>query len=134
MEQNAPACPINRDQEIKPNSGAKMPFIPVATDLASALAAINAMRNALLQLAGMMSVRSGGQQSDRNNKDNSGNERPDPNRPPRWIEVSRKTQKVRVKNKEDPEQYVDVERINRLVMRDTVTGDYWVWNHNGSKR
>jgi hypothetical protein len=44
-----------------------------------------------------------------------------------FTEVGRDTEKVRVTNPNDDSQYVDIERINRLTMRNNNTGELWVW-------
>lgn len=44
-----------------------------------------------------------------------------------FVEVSRSTELARVTNPEDTEQYVDVLRINRLVLRDSATGATWTF-------
>ena len=43
----APICPVSRDQVIGQPKSSLIPNIPLATDLASALSAINAMRQAM---------------------------------------------------------------------------------------
>lgn len=45
------------------------------------------------------------------------NPSPSPNRDLEWKEDKRETKKIRVENPDDPEQYVMVERIERLYMR-----------------
>ena|SRR5215467_7655656 len=45
----------------------------------------------------------------------------------RFIEQSRRTQKVRVTNPDDENQWVDVEVITSLIMKDTKTGETWEW-------
>ncbi|KJS40353.1 MAG: hypothetical protein VR70_05780 [Rhodospirillaceae bacterium BRH_c57] len=42
---------------------------------------------------------------------------PPPAGPAVWTEIARTTSTVRVENPEDPEQYVDVERVETLLMR-----------------
>ncbi len=43
------------------------------------------------------------------------------------VEVKRTTETIRVRNPQDSEQYVDIERINTLDMKNKTTGDTWVW-------
>ena len=45
-----------------------------------------------------------------------------------WKEVTRKTKVVRVFNESDPTQFVDVEQINALTMKNKKTGETWVWS------
>jgi hypothetical protein len=123
MVGKAPVCHISPDQVIfdqpKP---VKMPTIPPAVDLASALAAIRALTLLVQQLAGQQSVQ-GPQglpgQPGQSSRTKVG----------RWNEIpgSRVTQTVRVFNPQDKTQYVDVERINSLTLQDNVTGEDWVW-------
>ena len=50
-------------------------------------------------------------------------------------EIARKTEVVRVRNPEDPEQYVDIERVRELTMRDD--SDYRKktrYNYSGSQQ
>jgi hypothetical protein len=46
-------------------------------------------------------------------------------------QIERVTEKVRLTNPDDKEQYVDVLRINKLVMRNENTGELWVWERLG---
>jgi hypothetical protein len=97
----APVCPITRSEVPPTQPGIKIPFIPKATDLDSAIAAINKLIDIINQDSAEPSIR--------------------------WLEKERSTQIVRVTNPEDEDQWVDVERITRLVMEDQDTGDLWVW-------
>ncbi len=107
---DAPICFIPVDQDITQPNGPTMPAIPLATDYNSMMAAVNAMRQAMMAITGQRA------QNNRNQPKTG-----------RWVEQSRSVSTVRVKNPKDPEQYVDVERINALVLRDTVTGELWTW-------
>lgn len=44
-----------------------------------------------------------------------------------WEEVTRTLKIVRVENPNDSTQFVDVEQINSLTMRDRKTGEVWKW-------
>ena len=44
-----------------------------------------------------------------------------------WKEDDRQVGKIRVTNPDDDSQFVDVEVINRLVMKNQTTGETWVW-------
>lgn len=44
-----------------------------------------------------------------------------------WNEVTRKVAVVRVFNESDRTQFVDVEQINGLTMKNKKTGETWVW-------
>ncbi len=54
-----------------------------------------------------------------------------PQKPARWTESGRTTQKVRVFNPDDHNQFVDVLRINTLTLADGVTGESWFWARGG---
>jgi hypothetical protein len=52
----APVCPISKDQVINQPTTNNIPTIPLAYDLASALAAINAMRQAIQVLGRQITI------------------------------------------------------------------------------
>lgn len=125
---NAPICHVPVPTPIDQPEGIQNPSIPIATDLQSALAAINAMRLILMRLANLQprfDGRGGGGRG-------GGSKQPSKQDPKkkigRWNEISRKTSKVKVFNPQDKEQFVEVERINQLIMKDTITGEQWIWN------
>lgn len=97
----APVCPITRSELPPTQPGIKIPFVPKATDLESAIAAINRLIDLVLTDAAEATIR--------------------------WLEKERTTVIVRIFNPEDDAQWVDVERITRLVMEDQITGDLWLW-------
>ena len=99
----APVCPIVRSQPIPGQPPTKRSAIPPATDLPSALRAINQLININNYL--------------------------DPLQVPQWVEQSRTTQTVRIYNPNDKEQWVDVERINSLTFADDNTGGLWQWTY-----
>lgn len=122
----APVCHISPDEPITQPTPRYLPSIPQATDLQSALAAINSMRQILLSLLGQIpqnNLQRNGGSGTRTTQQQSG-KKPDAG----FREISRVVQTVRVYNPKDKSQYVDVERINRLVLRDPVTGASWVWS------
>lgn len=93
-----------------------LPSIPIATDLASALAAIAAIRQFLEILRN-----GGGGGSGFNTKH-------PPPKQGRWQETQRITEVIRVFNPQDHSQWVDIEQINKLILSDTVTKEMWIWN------
>jgi hypothetical protein len=95
----APVCPIVRSQPIPGQPPTKQTAIPPATDLPSAIRAIN-------QIINIYNLK-----------------------PLQYVETNRVTQTVRVYNPNDKEQWVDVERINSLTMQDPVTGGLWQWTY-----
>ena len=80
--------------------GIKVPVVPRASDLPSAIVAINAIAAILTE---------------------------ESYRKIRWLEKERVTARVRIFNPEDDSQWVDVIRIMKLVMEDQITGELWVW-------
>lgn len=126
---NAPICHVPVPTPIEQPDGIQNPSIPIATDLQSALAAINAMRMILMRLANLQ-PRFDGSGNGRGGRidTRSKSEQPKNKKPGRWNEISRITKKEKVYNPEDKEQFVEVERMNRLVMQDTLTGEQWIWS------
>lgn len=113
----APVCHIpgtNTIQQPPPNP---IPAIPVATDLASALAAINIIRQILAQ----PKKNNGTFAQNAQTKQSTSNKG-------RWSEAKRTTERVRIENPTDPSQFVEIDRINNLTMQDAQTGDQWTWN------
>jgi hypothetical protein len=100
-ESVAPACPVTRSELPPSQPGIKIPFVPKATDLDSAIKAINQIIDILV----------GG----------------DSGPTIRWLEKERATEIVRITNPDDEDQWVDVERITMLLMEDQITGDLWLW-------
>jgi hypothetical protein len=45
----------------------------------------------------------------------------------RWEELSRTNNTVKISNPDDTTQFVMVKQITKLVMKDNVTGEQWVW-------
>jgi hypothetical protein len=104
----APVCPVSRSQV--PIARAAPPIaIPRPVDLPSAIRAINQLisiydTNNLIQnnLVGYPYI-------------------------PRWKEIHRDTTIVRIANPQDPEMWVDVERITNLVFEDKTTDQLFQW-------
>src|SRR4029077_5786879 len=48
---------------------------------------------------------------------------------PQWQEVQRQVSVVRVTNPNDPEMWVDVERITNLTFQDASTDSLFQWNY-----
>ena len=105
----APVCPVSRSQV--PFARPAPPFaIPRAVDLPSAIQAIN-------QLIMLFSTPM---------TQNNTVEYP---YLPRWEEIHRDTTIVRISNPEDPEMWVDVERITNLVFQDKTTDQLFQWEY-----
>ncbi len=120
----APVCSDSKDEVItQPTPNNSLP-IPVANDMASLWAAINALRAAVMRLTN----RTGGPPPKQFTPQFNGFTTKKTTS--RWSEVrpQRTTKVVRIKQKTNPNNYVDVEQIDGLVMQDQVTGDKWTWS------
>jgi hypothetical protein len=96
----APVCQIVRGQIWPEYKPTPLPPIRRPTDLPSALAAINQLADNFDKLA-----------------DSS------------WKEAKRNTQRVRIHNAENYNQWVEVERITRIVFENPVTGSSFEWTY-----
>ena len=109
----APVCPTSRSQAPSGMPGVVTPAIPRATDLPSAIQAIN-------QLIMMLQ-----QPTHPNMFLQINNTMPFPMS--RWVETNRVTTKVRIFNPNDNSQWVDVERISNLTFTDRSNNDKFNW-------
>ena len=115
----APVCHIPPAVTVTPQPpGRLLPSIPNAYDLASALRAIAALRQAVQILTNQNTTDNGVINNFNTRRDQTGT----------WNEERRVTETVRVFNPEDDSQYVDVERINSLRMLNKDTKQTWIWN------
>lgn len=138
---NAPVCHISVDETVTQPTARNLAYVPPAHDLQSALKAIEALRQNLMILTGQVaaqrpSVTFMQQPGSSPGSQAAGGSRPSNSQPSqggknpnvgRWVEDSRAVVVRRITNPNDPEQFVDVKQINRLTMKDTVTGELWVW-------
>lgn len=117
---DAPVCHIPpKTPSTQPNP-VNIPSIPPARpDVQSLMHTVNAMRQVIMILSGQQGLR-GPQGAPGNNAKS---------KPARWSESNRQTEKVKVYNPNDKTQFIEVERINSLTMRDAVTGETWNWTH-----
>lgn len=100
----------------------EMPSIPpVQPNIASLTATVNAMRHVIMILSGQQ-----GTEGPPGRPGKDGKTKSDP--PTRWAETTRVVETVRIFSPEDRSVYVDVERINRLVMSDKATKELWSWD------
>jgi hypothetical protein len=124
-------CPDPGDETIGPApTPLRSPSIPVAHDLASAIAAVNAIRMALTY----GSTRAARRQTTPGRRGTSFSMKTLPNNEPDWSEVGRVTEKVRVENPDDPSQFVMIERINQLKFRNKKSKENWQWDRKKSTR
>ena len=128
---NAPICSI--EPIIKPDQPdpSKYPPIPQATDLASALRAINALTQIVRNLTGQTGVTVVNNRFITNITGQGGKTiPPKPNKPPpvgRWVQSSITRKDVTITDPDSGASIV-VSRVQNLVMKDTVTGEQWVYN------
>jgi hypothetical protein len=122
----APVCHVPGTEEIGQPDPKTLPNIPIATDLSSALTALNAMRQWMYSMRGGNGSGDGGTGSGRGGR--VGGKKEDPQKKiGRWNEISRTKEKKKIFNPEDKEQWVEVERINSLTFQDSLTKEQWIW-------
>ncbi len=140
---NAPVCHVSVNQGIADQPrAARLPFVPAAVDLKSALEAIRALHMIIQLLTGQVPAPSasgtqgllgGGGVTTQGNQGPKGNDGKDAKQPKegRFVEdrTQRVTRKVRIfqNNDKTSENWVDIERINKVVWVDRVTGENIVW-------
>jgi hypothetical protein len=148
----APVCPISRDQALPGMPGRYVPYVPRAVDLPSAIAAANALIQALLPQAGQSATNSGANGQGDSQSYRPGQDGPNqdgggglPKKKKRWEEKDRK--KCRIKyysildaeqatgdnvQKRDRDNWIIMERITYLKFHDKVQDIdfefYWTYN------
>lgn len=115
-----PVCHIPPVTTITQPAPVNLPSIPPAgPTIASLLATVNAMRQTIIFITGQRGSR--GPQGAQGASAKKGP-------PSRWTENVRVVETVRIFDPNDKSVFVDVERINKLVMNDQVTGEKWEWD------
>lgn len=115
---NAPVCNINAPLPSAQPQVPRLPTIPVATDLPSALAAINAMRQTIQAMTNQFGFGPmGAVKTQAVLKE---------------LVSKRTTETVRVENPQDSSQFVDVKQINHLEFQDSSSGQRLVWDRPAS--
>lgn len=133
----APVCPISRDQVIGQPNTSLIPTIPLANDLASALTAINALRQAFMAMHQQITINNTFVYPGKQGGSGSGPSqprKPPPPQPPKpkkpnqslWTEKTRKTSQVRVEQDGNPNNFVIIDQIDQLTMTDPA-GETWTW-------
>jgi len=116
MTTNAPVCHIPPDTVTQQPSPVSLPAIPPAeATIASLQHTVNVMRQ-------VINILTGNNHTTNNNNSFSNNAVPVSGS---WTQKSIATEVVRIYNPEDKTQYVDVERINKLVMGNNATKQTW---------
>lgn len=127
MARKAPVCHIAPPVPLGDPGPVNAEFIPEARDMASLIAAVNALRRiAQRNSGGFGGPRPGtglplGGSTGASTKEEK-------KKQGRWSEQTRKTEKVKITNPDDPSQFVEIERINQIIWKDNVSGETFVWN------
>lgn len=125
MAASAPVCHVPPSTPaITPQPGpANIASVPPAgPSIASLVATVNALRQVVQQITGQSGVI------------NNFTTQPSKSKPARWVEDARvvETERVFQNGDKTSQNWVDVERINSLTMKDGVTGETWRWDRNRS--
>ena len=135
---NAPSCFVSVNEPINQPPGVRLPSIPQANDLQSALSAIGAMRELLNLLTGQTVQQRNQGQPGRAGQQGKAGKPGDPAKPNknqdqqnktgRWQEVpgSRVTQQVTMDSTDGSVTFT-FNQINRVLLQDSVTGETWLW-------
>lgn len=115
----APICYINPPPPTAEPVAPTIPAIPVATDLASALSAINLMRQIIQTGGGQIPGGAGAGGGTIARKKNDANFKE--------LKVKRVYATTRVFNPQNSNQYVDVKQITGLTFQDPITKQEIVW-------
>src|ERR1700735_2853534 len=118
MPSTAPVCRITPQKPYAPPPQAMATSIPIASDLASAIQAVNALRQ-LLQI--LMN------QIPNNNIPPPGGFTSQPTKNANFNEVSRVTTPTKIVDPTNPANYVIVNQITALKFLDKASGQTWVW-------
>lgn len=132
----APVCHISPDEAIASRGRVRFPSIPPAVDLTTALLAIKALTAIIIQLTGQQTLqgvpgivgaRGAGGVSGAGGSPGGPGKDGKPGKEGNWVEVDRQTQKKKITNPDDDSQFVYIQQITQLQMKDTVTGNTWLW-------
>ncbi len=153
---SAPVCHVSPSQTIEQKRRAQqnsqtttpvLPSVPKAVDLPSVIHAVTQLTKIVNMLTGATDNQGLGSFSTRGSDGSGGaagtsgkagkagqkGEGDNKKQKGRWTECQRVVEKVRVFQEDavtgerNEDNYVDIERINLLVMQDTVTGALWTW-------
>lgn len=125
----APVCNVNVPQPVVQPSPPALPAIPVATNLATAIQAINVMRQAINTMNNNIPPNNqNNQNTNMNGFTTKQNQQQNTPQKSGFVQVSVVKNTVRITNPDNPDQYVDVEQITGLTMQNPVTGQSWTWS------
>ena len=113
----APVCPITRSQAPSAQPGIVIPPIPRASDLPSAINAINQLIQTVNWMLSPPVI----------NNALFINNMPFPKM--RWAETKRVVEPVRIVSNQDPNVWIDIQRISSVSFTDNVTQSALQWNY-----
>lgn len=120
----APVCVIQPTEPIQVPKGQQLPPIPIATNLLSAIQAINAMRQLIIVMLGQISPN--GQPTPGGGF--SSNLPPDPKKANfKEVRAARQTTTMRIYDPTNRNNYVDVQQITGLTFIDPLTSQTINW-------
>lgn len=135
---DAPICHIPGTEIIEQPSGGRIPNVPAATDLPSALRAIKVLSDIVRMLSGQLATANQGRVPNFNGRDGRDGVRGGDNtdrpgfgisQPPQWAEESRVEKLVKIPIGDSPDDFVEIKRIESLVMIDKGR-NRWSWSRN----
>jgi hypothetical protein len=118
-----PVCHLPSPTVAERHDPVPLPNVPIAQpNLASLTATVNALRQLVIVLSGQVGQQ--GRQGAAGKKGADGKDQPAGS----WEQFDLVTENVRIYNPNDKSQYVDVQRVNKLVMRNPQTKQVWTFN------
>lgn len=129
----APVCRVQPKVVINQPTPVKLATIaPAQNNLESVVRTLNQLIQEFMKLAGQALEREQAQintlRSSVNQLARNARNQGPSDKNTRWTEIQRVTKKVKVTNPDDDSQFVEVKRIQKLVLKDKVTGEEWVFN------
>lgn len=108
-----------------------LPSVPIAHDMKSLIAAVNALRTIINSMIGATQQNQGAHRIGGTTTKPGQAVKP-VNAHGRYVEVNRATEVVRVTDPTgNSDAYIDFVRINKVTMRDNLTGETWDWIRGG---
>jgi hypothetical protein len=114
-------CHLPNGQALEMPTATQFPSIPTAdpSDPASMGASLHALKHAVELLSG--------QRAPPKQPGGLGTQKKSPQARERFTEVSRTMKTERVFNPTDHSQFVDVQTVQHLILRDNLSGNLWTW-------
>lgn len=132
---DTPFCNVSIATPPADPTAGRLAAIPVATDLNSAIHAINALTAVIRQIIRPTKIDNGAKSRPTNVVRDDGSSKKKKDQNGRWNEVTRTTKKVKVfmkdsSGQDDPDTFVEFERMDSLTMKDSVTSEQWIWKRD----